>query len=91
MTKFWKLQWGEKANEQVKKFIYLGNLITDDGTSEIKLRSIEIARSHFISMKDVLASRKLKLSTRKRQTRCYVLSTLLHASEVVDNQQGNGR
>ena len=45
--------------EQVKKFTYLGNLITEDGscTSEIK-RRIGIAGSQFISMKGILASRK---------------------------------
>ena len=33
-------------------------------------------------MRDVLASRKLRLKTRKRLVRCYVLSTLLYAAET---------
>ena len=77
-----KITVSRKEMEKVKKFLYLGHLIAEDGsfTSEIK-RRIEIARSQFISMKDVLSSSKLKLDTRNRLTRCYVLSILLYASE----------
>ena len=69
--------------EQVAKFKYLGQLITEDGRCEVEVkRRIEIARSSFIKMRDVLASRKLRLKTRKRLVRCYVLSTLLYAAET---------
>ena len=43
---------------------------------------ITIARSNFINMKNVLATRKLKWDTRMRLVRCYILSTLLYASET---------
>ena len=68
--------------EQVKKFKYLGQWITDDGrcVCEIKNR-IEIARSIFIKIRDVLTSRKLHLEIRKRLVGCYVLSTFLYVSE----------
>ena len=69
--------------EQVRDFKYLGQIITDDGRcdKEVK-RRIAIARSNFINMKDVLATRKLKWDTRMRLVRCYILSTLLYASET---------
>ena len=69
--------------EQVRDFKYLGQIITDDGRcdKEVK-RRIAIARSNFINMKDVLATRKLKWDTRMRLVRCYMLSTLLYASET---------
>ena len=72
-----------KDLDQVRGFKYLGQLITDDGKcdKEIK-RRIAIARSSFINMKDVLTTRKLTLNTRKRLVRCYILSTLLYASET---------
>ena len=49
---------------------------------QIVKRRIAIARSNFINMKDVLATRKLKWDTRMRLVRCYILSTLLYASET---------
>ena len=42
---------------------------------------MEIARSTFIKMRDMLTSPKLHLGVRKRLVRCYVLSTFLYASE----------
>ena len=68
--------------EQVDKFKYLGQLITDDGRcdQEVKCR-IEIARSSFIKMRDVFCSKSIALPLRKRMVRCYVLSTFLYAAE----------
>ena len=72
-----------KKLEQVKSFKYLGQQITEDGKCEQEIRSrIEIARGNFIKMKDVFTSKKLKLTTRKCLLKCYVLSTLLYASET---------
>ena len=43
-------------------------------------------------MKDVLATQKLKWDTRMRLVRCYILSTLLYASEtLVLNTETKGR
>ena len=68
--------------EQVKKFKYLGQWITEDGRCEYGIKNqIEIARSTLIKMRDVLTSRKLHLEISKRLVRCYVLSTFLYASE----------
>ena len=78
---------------QVRDFRYLGQIITDDGKcdKEVK-RRIAIARSNFINMKDVLATWKLKWDTRMRLVRCYILSTLLYASEAwVLNAETAGR
>ena len=59
----------------------MGQWITDDGRCKCEIKNrIEIARSTFIKMRDVL-SRKLHLEIRKRLVRCYVLSTFLYASE----------
>ncbi|PIK59245.1 hypothetical protein BSL78_03829 [Apostichopus japonicus] len=69
--------------EQVKSFKYLGQTISDDGRCDKDIRSrIEIAGGSFIKLKDVLTSKNIKLATRKRMVRCYVLSTLLYASET---------
>ena len=68
--------------EQEKKFKYLGQWITDDGRYECEIKNqIEIARSTFIKMRDMLTSRILHLEIRKRLVRCYVLSIFLYASE----------
>ena len=82
-TKVLKINVDGRTIDQVKKFKYLGQQITEDGRcdSEVKAR-IAIARSSFIKLKDVLTSKKLKLTTRKRLVRCYILSTLLYASET---------
>ena len=66
--------------EQVESYVYLGQLITEDGR-EIR-RRIEIARKEFINMKNILTSRKLNIETRKRIIRCYILSTFLYALET---------
>ena len=79
--------------EQVRDFRYLGQIITDDGRcdKEVK-RRIAIARNNYINMKDVLATWKLKWDTRMRLVRCYILSTLLYASETwVLNAETEGR
>ena len=69
--------------EQVKRFKYLGQIITDDGRcdAEVKTR-IEIARAKFVGMKDVLTSRQLNIKLRLRLIRCFILSTLLYSSET---------
>ena len=62
--------------EQVKKFKYLGQWITDDGRCEYEIKNrIEIARSTSITMRDVLTSRKIYLEIRKCLAWCYILST----------------
>ena len=68
--------------EQVKKFKYLAQWITDDCRYECEIRNrIEIVRSTFIKTRDAFNSRKLHLEFRKRLVRCCVLSTFLYASE----------
>ena len=60
-----------------------GSNITDDGKCEAEIRKrIEIARQRFINMKDVLTTKSLRIETRKRIMKCYVLSTFLYASET---------
>ena len=70
--------------EQVSHFMYLGQLITEDGKcdEEIK-RRIGQARLAFNNMKGVLCCRRLSLTCRMRLIKCYVWSTLLYA---VDGQ-----
>ena len=69
--------------EQVSRFMYLGQLITEDGRcdEEIK-RRIGQARSAFNNMKGVLCCRKLHLSSRIRLLKCYVWSVLLYGVET---------
>ena len=78
-----KIKVNGKTLEQVKKYVYLGHLITEDGRCDQEIRRrIEIARAAFIKMKNVLTSRKVEIETRKRLIRCYILSTFLYASET---------
>ena len=68
--------------EQVKKFKYLGQWIMEDGRCDLEVKTrIEMARSAFVNLRDVLTSKSVSLNTRKRLVRCYVLSTFLYASE----------
>ena len=62
-----------RAIEQVKKFIYLGHLIPDNGKcdSEIK-RRIEIARGACNNISKVITSQKISISTKLRLIKCYV-------------------
>ena len=69
--------------EQVDKYVYLGVLITEDGRCEKEIkRRIEIARNNFMGMKNLLTSRKMTITTKKRLIRCYILSTFLYAAET---------
>ena len=71
------------AIEQVEKMVYLGNITTEDGKSEVEIkRRIEIAKNAFNNMKSVLSSRNISLNTRMRLTKCYVWSTLLYGAET---------
>ena len=68
--------------EQVKKFKYFAQRITDDDRCEYEIKNqTEIARSTFIQIGYVLTSQKLHLEIRKRLVRCFVFSTFLYASE----------
>ena len=69
--------------EQVKMYQYLGQLITEDGRCEVEIkRRIEIARTNFLKMKDVLTTKRLSIGTRKKILSCYVMSTLTYAAET---------
>ena len=69
--------------EQVERFVYLGQLITENGKcdEEIK-RRIEIARTAYIKMRNVLTNPKLSTSARLRFIKCFVWSTLLYGVET---------
>ena len=69
--------------EQVKSYQYLGQLITEDGRCEKEIkRRIEIARTNFLKLKDVLTTKRLSIVTRKKILHCYVISTLIYAAET---------
>lgn len=76
------LRVGSQAIERVKRYTYLGTLITEnnDYTAEIKIR-IEKARTNFMKMKKVLCSRDLTLGLKLRLTKCYVHSVLYYGVE----------
>ena len=69
--------------EQVNKFVYLGELITENGKCEDEIcRRIEIARMSFSKMRTVLTNPKLSIAARFRFIKCYVWSTLLYGVET---------
>ena len=65
---------GQKQLENVKRFKYLGSMLTDDGrcTCEIKSR-IAMAKTAFNKKKTLFTS-KLDLNLRKKLVKCYVWS-----------------
>lgn len=67
----------------VTDYKYLGRNINDkmDHLKEIKQR-IEIARSNFMKMRNVLCNLKLSLEVRLRVMRCYIWSTVLYGCET---------
>ena len=69
--------------ELVNSFTYLGQTISDDGRSEKEIkRRIEIARTVFNCMTNVLTSKNISLHTRKRIVKCYIWTTLLYGCET---------
>ena len=69
--------------EQVDRFLYLGQLITADGKCrEEAIRRIGIAKSTFNKMDNIFKDRHLSMATKLRTLRCYVISTLLYASDT---------
>ena len=75
----------------MKSYQYLGQIVTDDGRCDTEIkRRIGIAKTSFVKMKDVLTSKRMMLSTRKRLLHCYVMSTLLYGCETwtISKQMG---
>ena len=73
----------EKVLEQVKSLKYLGQTISDNGTTDIEVRKrIAIARQSFVNMKDILTRKSMKIETMKRLFRCYILFPLLYVGEI---------
>ena len=69
--------------EQVDKYTYLGQVITEDGRCEVEIRRrIQIARTNFLKMKNILTSRKIKIEIRRKILDCYIMSSLLYAAET---------
>ena len=78
-----RIKVDEVILEQVDKYQYLGQLITDDGRCEVEIkRRIEIARTNFLKMNEVLTSKRLSMKTKKKLLYCYVMSTLKYAAET---------
>ena len=78
-----KLRIDDADVQQVKSFIYLGQIITDDGKCDTEIvRRIGIAKSAFNTMANTLTSRNISLKTRKRIVKCYIWSSLLYGSET---------
>ena len=72
-----------KEIEQVRNFVYLGQMITENGKNEQEvIRRIAIGRNTFERLKKCLSRKELALSTRIRILRCYVWSTLLYGAET---------
>ena len=72
-----------KILEQVKRFTYLGQLITEDGRSEEEIkRRIGMAKTVFERMKKLLTNRKISYQLKLRLTKCFIWSVLLYASET---------
>ena len=76
------LKIGDIKIKQVKKFSYLGSMLTKDGKCDTEIqRRIGIAKDAFQKLSKVLTNRKMTIKTRKRVLDCYVITNLLYASE----------
>ena len=69
--------------ERVKRYRYLGSLITDDWRSILEIKGrIAMAKDAFNRKKNLLCSTGLNLQLRKRLVKCYVWSVLMYGSEA---------
>ena len=72
-----------KEVEQVQSFTYLGQLITDDGKSEGKIRRrIGLARNALSKRCKFLTNKNISLKIRLRLTKCYVWSLSTYACDT---------
>ena len=76
------IKLGGEELKQVKRFKYLGSIITEDGrsTSDI-IQRINIARSNFNALKIILTNKKISKKTRLNLICTYVWSSLLYGAE----------
>ena len=70
-----------KNISQVKRFSYLGSVITDDGKCKTEIRRIGMAKDSFKKMQSLFKDRKLKMETKFRVLQCYIYPILTYASE----------
>ena len=69
--------------EQVERFVYLGQMITDDGRSDTEIkRRVGLAKSAFLNMKNLLTSQAISWRTRIRLLKCYVWSLFTYGCET---------
>ena len=68
--------------KQVKKFNYLGSLITDDGKCDQEIRKrIGMAKDAFEKLGSIMKNNKISMKTKIRIMNCYVFSILTYGSE----------
>ena len=72
---------GERADSGTSKEVQVPR-ITEDRQCDLEVKTrIEMARSAFVKLRDMLTSKYVSLNTRKHLVLCYVLSTFLYAWE----------
>lgn len=68
--------------ERVCKYRYLGTWVTEDWDSHLEIKTrIEIARSAFNSMRNVLCNQNLKVGLRTRLLHCYIWPIVQYGCE----------
>ena len=73
---------GETVIKQVKKFSYLGSLITSDGKTDSDIKKkIGMSKAIFEKMGKILKNRQISLKTKLRVLDCYIVPTLTYGSE----------
>lgn len=69
--------------KQVKSYLYLGHLITEDGRCETEIKKrIGLAKNTFYNMKHLLTSRQTNNKLKMRVIKCYIYPTLLYGAET---------
>ena len=78
-----ELKIGNEQIKQVDRFKYLGSTITEDGRSESDIKQrIGIARSAFGKRRNVNSNRHVRIATRMRVMKTYILSSLFYGCET---------
>ena len=69
--------------EQVKRFLYLGQMVTADGRcKEEAKRRIGMAKTTFNKINNIFKDRHLNMATKLRTLRCYIITSLLYGSDT---------
>ena len=72
----------QRQLENMKYFIYLGSIITNNARCTRKIKSTIVMANAAFNMKNTLFTRKLDLNLRKKLVKCFIWSIALYGAET---------